>query len=80
MEPAVETAASASENLHGTVTIAELDLADQRQSSGPEEECESKTNGIDVSDTQPTPLLPPRPQVKLMSPDRPVRYIPIHVW
>lgn len=77
----VETTASASEGLRGVVTTAEHDLVDQCRPSDPAEEPDSlETDDVNMSDAQPTPLVHPRPQLKLMNPDRPVRYIPIHVW
>jgi len=68
----------ASEILSGAVTIAELDLGDQRLDLG-----ERFGLGIDVvstSDVQQMSATPARPQLKVMNPDCPVRYIPIHVW
>jgi len=77
----IEMAASALDNLRGMVTTAELDLVYKSQPSDPGEETDSGIDGVKMPDTwQPTPVVPPRPQLKLMNPDRPVRYIPIHVW
>lgn len=73
-------AASALGNSRGVVTTAEPDLVYQRQPSDPRERNGSGIVGVNMSATQPTPAVPPRPQLKLMNPDRPVRYIPIHVW
>ena len=80
MEP-FETTASALEDLRGTVTTAELDLVDpSQQLSDLGGEPDSEIDGVNMPDAQPTPVVPPRPQLKLMNPERPLRYIPIHVW
>ena len=68
----------ASETLSRTITTAELDLGDQRFGLG-----EGYDSGIDIvsiSDVQEMPAMSARPQLKIMNPDCPVRYIPIHVW
>ena len=76
------TAASAPENLRGMVTTAELDLVDKSQPSDPGEESDSGIERVRaMSDArQQTAAVQPRPQLKLMNPERPLRYIPIHVW
>ncbi|KAF9645097.1 hypothetical protein BDM02DRAFT_3131317 [Thelephora ganbajun] len=73
-----EVAASTSET--GTTTIAEPDLVDQRQQSDPGEVSGSGTGGANRPIAQQTPVVLARPQLRLMNPDCPVRYIPIHIW
>lgn len=75
----IETAAEASENL---TTTAQLGLVDQSQPPDPEEEPDSGPgiDGVNMPDVQPMPVVRLRPQLRLMQPDRPVRYIPIHIW
>jgi len=75
-------AASSSDTLSGTVTATELDLVDQTQSqlSDPEEPLDSGIDGGNIPDVQQAPATPPRPQLRLMNLDRPIRYIPIHIW
>jgi len=67
----------ASETLAGTITTTELDLGDQPLGMGG-----GSDSGIDIvgiSDVR-VSTTPTRPQLKIMNPDCPVRYIPIHVW
>ena len=74
------TASASSEAFSRTVTTAELDVVDQCQLSDLEEVPDSRINGANIPNVQQAPPAPTRPQLKLMNPDRPVRYIPIHVW
>jgi len=70
--------AVASGTLSGTMTTAELDLVDQQLDLG-----EASDSGIDIvsiSGVLHTPVVPCRPQLKIVNPDCPVRYIPIHIW
>ena len=76
----IEVPIPASETLSGTITTAELDLVDRRQPSGTGEVHDSGIDGADIPEIQQTPPVPARPQLKLMNPDCPVRYIPIHIW
>jgi hypothetical protein len=77
----IEVSTPASEPLFEMVTATELDiLVDQRQLSGMEDVPPPGINGADVPGIQQKPEVPARPQLKLMNPDRPIRYIPIHIW
>ena len=68
----------ASETLSGAAAIAELDLGDQRLDLG--EWSDSGIDFINASDVQQMSATSARPQLKVINPDCPVRYIPIHVW
>ncbi|KAF9790965.1 hypothetical protein BJ322DRAFT_418803 [Thelephora terrestris] len=76
----VPVQASASEDPRGMVTTTKLDLVDQRRPSGARKEPNSGIDCRGMPDVQQTGVVPRRPQLKLMNPDRPLRYIPIHVW
>jgi len=62
----------------GAVTIAELDLGDQSLDFG--DGSASGFDIVDISDVQQMPATSARPQLKIMNPECPVRYIPIHIW
>jgi len=64
----------ASETLSGVPTIAEMDLGEQRLDLG------EGFDIVNISDVQQLPATSARPQLKVMNPDSPVRYIPIHIW
>ena len=68
----------ASETLSGAVTIEELDLGDRQLNLG--EGSDSRIDIVNISDVQQMSATSARPQLKVMNPDCPVRYIPIHVW
>jgi hypothetical protein len=68
----------APETFSGAVTITELDLGDQSLDLG--EWSDSEIDIVDISGVQQMPATSARPQLKIMNPDCPVRYIPIHVW
>jgi len=74
------TAPTSSETPSGTVTTAELDFVDQRQLSDQTEVPGSRIDGANIPNVQQKLPAPLRPQLKLMNPECPVRYIPIHVW
>ena len=64
----------------GTITTTEPDFVDQRRLSDTEEVLDSGISGIGTLDIQQTFASPVQPQLKLMNPGHPLRYIPIHVW
>lgn len=76
----IEAAVFVSDTSSGMVTATEMDLVNKHQPSDPEEPPDSGIDGCDIPDVQQTPAVPARPQLRLMNPDYPVRYIPIHVW
>jgi len=76
----IEVPAPALEALSGTITTAELDLVHQRQLSSTGEVHHSGVDGADGPDIQQSPAVPAQPQLKLVNPDCPIRYIPIHIW
>lgn len=80
VEP-IELSDSASENSRGIAAATELNPADQSWRSDPgTRETDSGIDGFNLSDVPPTPVVSTRPQRRPMNVDRPVRYIPIHVW
>ena len=69
-------ATSTPATLSGTIPTTEMDLVDQPLGlEGPD----SVMGGADAH-VQQIPAGPARPQLKIMNPDCPVRYLPIHVW
>lgn len=71
----IDVVASASDTLSGTAATAESDLVDRPLDPG-----DAPDSGIDAVNVQQTSAAPARPQLRVMNPDRPVRYIPIHIW
>ena len=72
---------STSVDLRGMVTAAGLDLVNQSRPTDAKKEPDSRIGGPSMqAGVQQTAVAPRRPQLKLMTPDRPVRYLPIHVW
>ena len=70
---------STSVDLCGMVTAAGLDLVNQSRPTDAKKEPDSRIGSPSMqAGVQQT--APRRPQLKLMTPDRPVRYLPIHVW
>lgn len=69
-----------SETLSGTITTEELDITDQRQLSDMGEVPDSGIDGANIPDVQRMPAAPVRLRLRLANPERPIRYIPIHVW
>lgn len=77
----VQVSVSALGSLQRTVAVAEMSLAGQHlKPSGPGEEGDSRIGCADKPNAQQTRVAPPRPPLKLMNPEGPLRYIPIHVW
>lgn len=68
----IEVRASALEGQHG--------MFGENQSSHPRGELGLGVYGANMPDVYQTSAVPPRPQLTRLNPDRPVRYIPIHVW
>ena len=74
----VGVGAVAPETQSGAVTIAELDLGDQSLDLGVG--YDSGIDVVNISDVRQMPATSAQPQLKIMNPDCPVRYIPIHIW
>jgi len=67
-------------DFRGMVTTPRLGLVDQNRPTDAKMGPDSRIGGPSVPGVQQVAAAPRRPQLKLMTPDGPVRYLPIHVW